>query len=360
MKKAVAWSTLLVSVFASLSAKELVSMRADADNPRELGQVAWLRDYDQAISVSRETGKPVFLLFQEIPGCATCVEFGDAPLSHPLIVEAIETHFVPLAIHNNKPGQDAEILSKFNEPAWNFPVARFIDADGTDIIARADRIWDTHGIAKRMIDALDAAGRNVPKFLQLIEAESNESALQPATFAMACYWEGEAQLGALEGVIRTKAGWMNGHETVDLLFDPELIDYETLLSAAQSRHCASVVYPRNPMQLTVARRLAETPVRLSDTESRTARTGDQKYYLQFSTLRHVPLTPAQATKVNAALRLKTDPLVWLSLSQRELAGTIELGLQARPDALAVLAAPETLVQWADYRRAILSRLSVED
>lgn len=38
------------------------------DAPRELGQVRWTRDLEAAFSESREAGKPVFLLFQEVPG----------------------------------------------------------------------------------------------------------------------------------------------------------------------------------------------------------------------------------------------------------------------------------------------------
>ena len=41
---------------------------SSATNPKELGKVAWLRDYDQAIAQSKKTGKPLFLFFQEVPG----------------------------------------------------------------------------------------------------------------------------------------------------------------------------------------------------------------------------------------------------------------------------------------------------
>ena len=34
----------------------------------ELGSVEWTRDHDAALKRSKETGKPVFLLFQEVPG----------------------------------------------------------------------------------------------------------------------------------------------------------------------------------------------------------------------------------------------------------------------------------------------------
>ena len=37
-------------------------------NPIEVGSVNWGRDFDAALSMSAESGKPVFVLFQEVPG----------------------------------------------------------------------------------------------------------------------------------------------------------------------------------------------------------------------------------------------------------------------------------------------------
>ena len=82
------------------------------DQPIELGQVHWLRDYDAALKQSAEKDLPVFMFFQEVPGCHTCSTFGNRVMSHPLIVEAIETYFVPLVIFNNKGGADAKSLKK--------------------------------------------------------------------------------------------------------------------------------------------------------------------------------------------------------------------------------------------------------
>ena len=39
-----------------------------ASSAKELGKVTWLRDYDKAVTRSKKTRKPVFLLFQEVPG----------------------------------------------------------------------------------------------------------------------------------------------------------------------------------------------------------------------------------------------------------------------------------------------------
>ena len=93
-------------------------------------------------------------LFQEIPGCAGCRQFGRDVLSDPLTVAAIEGSFTQLLIQNNNPGKDAEALQRFGEPAWNYQVVRFLDAHGGDLIPRKDRVWETGPLAERMIAAL--------------------------------------------------------------------------------------------------------------------------------------------------------------------------------------------------------------
>jgi hypothetical protein len=39
---------------------------------QELGDVKWLRDYDTAVQEAEKSNKLIFILFQEVPGCATC------------------------------------------------------------------------------------------------------------------------------------------------------------------------------------------------------------------------------------------------------------------------------------------------
>jgi hypothetical protein len=36
--------------------------------PREVGTVRWGRDYDAVLKTSKSSGKPIFVLFQEVPG----------------------------------------------------------------------------------------------------------------------------------------------------------------------------------------------------------------------------------------------------------------------------------------------------
>ena len=138
-------------------------------NPVEVGDVAWMRDYDEALALSRHTGKPILLLFQEVPGCLGCRTFGQRVLSDSLIVRAIETAFIPVLVFNNRSsGPDAELLARFNEPSWNYQVIRFLDSNENDIIPRKDKIWDRAGVAKRMVRALETVHRPVPPYLREI------------------------------------------------------------------------------------------------------------------------------------------------------------------------------------------------
>ena len=105
-------------------------------------------------------------------------------LSHPLLVEAIHDAFEPVVIHNNRSGEDAKILARYKEPAWNNPVVRFLDVGGEDLVPRRDGIYTVPGIAARMVLALTAARRPVPEFLRLLALAKRPQFLTKATFAM--------------------------------------------------------------------------------------------------------------------------------------------------------------------------------
>jgi hypothetical protein len=42
--------------------------KSSVKQPVELGKVAWGRNLDEAVAKSRESNKPIALLFQEVPG----------------------------------------------------------------------------------------------------------------------------------------------------------------------------------------------------------------------------------------------------------------------------------------------------
>ena len=305
-----------------------------AQNPVELGRVAWVRDLDAGFAQAKESSRPVFLLFQEIPGCQTCQDFGQGPLSQPLLVEALETEFVPVAIYNNIEGRDAEVLKRYDEPSWNNPVFRFFAPDGRELMERKDRLWKADEVAARMIAALEAAERQVPDYLRLAREEVSREPTEVATFSMHCYWEGEAQLGALPGVVSTESGWLGEKEVVRVTYRPSRVAKEKLVEAASAMACS----------------LESAP------SERRAKESDQLYYLQNAPYRLLPLTPLQAVRVNAALGTKGDPARWLTPGQRGLAAKL-LRLKDRdPDFGAGLRRPESLEAWPVYEKKLRALL----
>lgn len=216
-----------------------------SSQPVETGTVRWLRELDDALAESVESGRPVFLLFQEVPGCAGCKQFGADVLSDPFVVEAIEQEFVPLLIHNNSPGRDAEVLNAYGEPAWNFQVVRFLDSFGVDLIPRRDRVWETGPLLTRMVASLETANRDVPDHLRLLE-QQHSTRLEEVFLAQPCFWVGEMELGQIEGVVRTEAGFMHGHEVTRVLHDPTVITIEELVAEAGDRRVADAVFTDSP------------------------------------------------------------------------------------------------------------------
>lgn len=285
--------------------------------PEELGAVAWERDFSVAEERARNTGLPIFALFQEVPGCQTCVSFGSQVLSHPLLVEAIESEFVAVAIYNNRGGADGEVLARFGEPAWNNPIVRFLDPSGADLVPRRSGVWQPDEIGARMIAALDAAGRPVPAYLRdaVDELRTNES--RQATLSMSCFWSGEACLGEIDGIQSSRAGYLDEREVVVVSFDRSKLSYEELLRAARQKGCADAVFAHGSAQLETARALFGDEARQVSGTARDAKPSDQKRSLRRSPYADLELTPRQAVQVNSALAAKRSPAKFLSPRQRQ-------------------------------------------
>ncbi len=223
------------------------------------------------------------------------------------MVEAIEELFVPVLVFNNKPDDEA-ILKLFGEPAWNNPVVRFLNSGGQDLIERKDDVWQTPALAQRLVASLEAANRGVPEYVKLVAADANlapdaASKLGKATFAMHCYWEGEAKLGKLSGVLSTRAAWVDGKEVVDITYDPSSLDYGHLVEKARSMECASTVYARTAEQFDIAKKLVGNHSQLvpADFDPRSAADSEQKYYLRNSAYAKLVLSELQAVKINSLL-----------------------------------------------------------
>jgi hypothetical protein len=289
---------------------------------KALGDVQWYRNLNKALEVSKERDLPVFVLFQEIPGCSTCVNYGTNVLSHPLVAEAIETLFVPLAVFNNRGGDDAEALKAFNEPKWNNPVVRIIDYRRNELTKRLAGDYSIAGTTGAMISALQRLHRPVPEYLRIVNKE-NSSILgfNKAVLSMWCFWEGEIELGKIEGVVATRSGYMQGREVVEVHYNPSVLSYRDLLRKADRIRCADKVFYNNEKQANIARSIfgKERVARASSFHP----DNEIKYYMSKTSYRYLPVTSMQAMLINRAVYEHANPDVYLSQWQLKLLGYIK-------------------------------------
>ena len=274
-----------------------VARSAKEGEPEELGKVHWLRDLDLGKAESQKSGKPLLILFQEVPGCSNCTRYGNTTLSDPLIVEAIETYFVPVCIFNNKGGKDAEALRTFNEPAWNNPVVRIVRSNYQDVVLRMPNFNSSLQLVNGMRRALDLTGTTAPRYLELLEEElsAREAGLQTATFSMYCFWTGEGTFGAIPGVIETEPGYQDGKEVVKVQFDPSVTNRAELEKLTQPKNMTAC-----------AKNEGFRPDR------------EPKYYMAQTDYRRIPMTSLQACRANSLIGKGESPDELLSPRQLKL------------------------------------------
>lgn len=301
----------------------LAELKGAKDAPVELGEVDWIRNFDEATTKAKKLNKPLLVLFQEVPGCSTSSGYGKNVLSHPLIVEAIETLFVPAAIYNNNKGEDERVLKSFGEPSWNNPVVRIMTPERQELVSRLSGDYTKAGLVGAMITALESNNNTVPPYLSLLAQELNvkSGSRERAVFAMHCFWIGEGKLANIKGVISTKPGFMGGYEVVELEFNPKIISFEDLVKKGKSNNVASHIFTVNSGQSAVAKDI----VGEGSVSPRSSFRADSrpKYYLSGTLYSYVPMTNLQIARVNASLGSLRSPDSFLSPRQLELYKYIE-------------------------------------
>ena len=315
IQKAILFS--LISIISlSLDAQSWTTI---PDQAKELGHVKWMRSYDDALALAQKEDKHVFILFQEVPGCATCRNYGQNLLTHPHIVEAIETYFVPLTIFNNKGGEDAKILSKFGEPSWNNPVARIIDPKKEkDVVKRLNGRYDMLSLIQTISQGILASHKLIPIYLELLQEEYAANDLRETHLSMFCFWSGEKNLGKLDGVLSTRAGFMNGAEVVKVTYDANELSETDLISYASNRQCADAVFTDDQREVKAAKKLKIA----SRGTGKFRPDKEPKYYTFNSDYKYLPMTELQALKVNSALSERLSPDEFLSPRQKLLLKSI--------------------------------------
>ncbi|MEM9547426.1 MAG: VPGUxxT family thioredoxin-like (seleno)protein, type 2 [Bacteroidota bacterium] len=319
MKHLLSIITLVLALSIPLYSQSWTALPKQAE---ELGYVNWNRSYEGAIEKSKKEDKPVFILFQEVPGCITCRNYGNNLLTHPHIVEAIETYFIPLAIFNNKGGADADVLRKFGEPSWNNPVARIIDGKSEkDLVKRLNGRYDMNSLIETIANGILASNQLIPNYLDLLQKEHSARDIRETHLSMYCFWSGEKNLGDLDGVVATKAGFMNGTEVVKVKYDANELKEKDLMTYAANKRCADAVYSDDQRELKAAKNL-----KIHTRGTGKFRSDNQPKYYTFNTVyKYLPMTSLQALRVNTALSKGISPDEYLSPRQLQLMEDIRKG-----------------------------------
>ena len=153
--------------------------------------------------------------------------------------------------------------------------------------------WEAGSLLTRMTASLEAAGRPVPDHMRLLEQEHRDG-LGEVFLAQRCFWVGEMEIGQIEGVVTTEAGFMHGHEVTRVRHDRRVLPLDELVDKAARRNVADAVFSNDP-------ELARLEAHISSRAPgryRVAPASDQKRQLG-RPRRGVVYTASQLTKLNA-------------------------------------------------------------
>lgn len=123
---------------------------------------------------------------------------------------------------------------------------------------------------------------------------------ETAVFSMYCYWTGEAAVGQVPGVVRTRIGSLGGNEVVEVEYDPARTDVGRLAQALKRRNSFYALLAPDREAAARASRLLPA----SDVEVRSGRvryTEEPKHSLRVvhPELLDLDLTEAQAIALNS-------------------------------------------------------------
>lgn len=196
------------------------------------------------------------------------------------------------------------MLQLYGEPPWNFQVFRLLDSEGADLVPRVDMLRTTNMLCEWLMHTFDVRELEAPTTLDMVRQETYQvdhpQRIELATFAMHCYWVGEQKLGGIDGVLRTRAGWIDEREVVEVQFNSQLVSYADLLARAAELECMDRVFTHDRDQERIAKRTHRDRMESLTRAARGVEATEQWYHLRRHPLGHLPLTPVQCTKLNAA------------------------------------------------------------
>lgn len=144
----------------------------------------------------------------------------------------------------------------------------------------------------------------LPTFLCLLLAgalapNAGAARTETAVFSMYCYWTGEATLGRVPGVVRTRIGHLPGAEIVEVDYDPAQTDLGELAAALKRRNSFYALLAKSREERRKA--LAHLPGIEVKVEGDTPEYLEPKHSLRtrHPDLYYLDLTEAQAIALNS-------------------------------------------------------------
>ncbi len=297
----------------------------------------WGNDLQEALALAAENGRPVLALYRD--GGAGGLT------AQPLMAEAAEDLFIPLLLPagSARDGEDCRIF----------------DARERDLVPPADAVETPGQLALMMVRAVEAGNGRVPRWLRLVAEENGAEGRRMISLAMFCFWEGEAKLGNLDGVLATRSGMMDQDEVVEVVYDPQVLGLDALVRSAQKMDCASAVYAHTADDLDQARKVVGDRAKPAPERARMVDDDQVKYALKRTPMARLPLTPMQAAKINADIRLEENPSRWLSPRQLKMLDSVKRLLEEDPAALDDFSPPGSIALLAEYQARLQKRLGIK-
>jgi hypothetical protein len=307
-------------------------------NPREeLGQLKFkynASSFHNALAESRNTEKPVLIVFHELSGSADAITFGKTVLSHPLLIEAAESMFVTMFVDmaGTNP-DDVQIISRYHENRHNDTVVRIVNGNGKDLAVRLEgRCCSVGKIARAMREALERKNLQVPTYLKFLETEylarvhlpsqASRGIAKEIVFKTEAATKAEIDFAELDGIIDVECGNLCGSRAVKVTYNSEVIDCKAILLHAIFHLDVDTVYWTNWYEMMAMQSDLEMDAKPNFVElgsSTFTRGKNPKNFLRTTLLRYVPLTSLQALQANLAISKNHREVALNILSPRQLA-----------------------------------------
>jgi hypothetical protein len=277
----------------------------------ELGAVRYeTSSVEEAKKIAQERNMPIFCIQAEVPGD---IESGKDVLSHPLIVEALESMFVCAAPKIPRKEFEDRYKPSAGRKAW-YTTINFLDANGEELVpAIGGDTLVVPVIVDCIVRVLTQCKRPIPRYVSLLQEEQcGKSTIgcsgrakrncRCIVFGIHDYDRTEVEFAKIDGVLATICGTYIGNRVIRIVYNPKVLSFTTILHYSTERHLADTIYYQTQDEKVAAQmetsRLVEKPAIVKMEHLFKIVVHDMKSALRRSLLGKVPLTDLQATRIN--------------------------------------------------------------